>query len=151
MIRSLAIASLIATQLVASPAIAAELHNDRSSGVTETGSFAGARVRLPIGGSAGRDSLRAGLVMAPTQRSEQAGGRIATRFGEGLELGFGANRRGVALSVAGRPLTGQSRDLPGPRAGVSTIGWIAIGVGVVAVILVAATVTCQETNCLGSE
>jgi len=151
MIRSLTIASLIATQLVATPAVAAELHSDRSSGMTETGTFTGARIRLPVGGDARRERLRAGLVMAPTLRSEQAGGRIATRVGEGLELGFGGNRRGLALSVAGRPLTGQSRDLPGTRAGVSTLGWVAIGVGAVALILVAATVTCQETNCLGSE
>jgi hypothetical protein len=151
MIRSLAIASLIATQLVATPVAAAELQGDRSSGVTATGSFAGARVRLPLGGSAARERLRAGLVMAPTLHSEQAGGRVATRFGEGLEFGFGPARRGVALSLAGRPLTGEGRDLPGTRAGVSTLGWVAIGVGAVALILVAAAVTCQETNCLGSE
>jgi len=151
MIRSLAIASLIATQLVATPAAAAELHSDRAPGMTAAGTFAGARIRLPIGGVARREGLRAGLVMAPTLRSEQAGGRIATRFGDGLELGFGGNRRSLAFSVAGRQLTGQTRDLPGSRAGVSTLGWIAIGLGAVALIVVAAGVTCQETNCLGSE
>ncbi len=151
MIRSLAIASLIATQLVASPAFAAELVRDQPIAATETGSFAGARLRLPIGGDTARERPRAGLVMAPMLRSEAAGGRIATRFGEGLELGFGARRQGLALSVAGRPLTGQDGQLRGPRAGVSTLGWVAIGVGAVALILVAATVTCQETNCLGSE
>ena len=151
MIRSLAIASLIATQLVATPIAAAELVRDHAIAATETGSFAGAQLRLPIGGQAGRERLRAGLVMTPMLRSETAGGRIATRFGEGIELGFGTSRRGAALSVAGRPLTGQDRSLPENRAGVSTIGWVAIGVGAVAVILLAAAVTCQETNCLNSD
>lgn len=151
MIRSLVIASLIATQLVATPAVAAELHSDRSPGAIEAGTFAGARLRLPIGAGTRGEPLRAGLVMAPTLVREQAGGRRAASFGEGFELGFGPNRRGLVVSLAGRPLTGRDRDLPGPRAGVSTIGWVAIGVGAVALILVAATVTCQETNCLGSE
>ncbi len=151
MIRSLAIASLIATQLVASPVVAAKLVGDRVTSATETGSFAGVRLRLPIGGEAGRGRIRAGLVMAPMLRSGGPGGRIATRFGEGMELGFGASRRGLALSMAGRPLTGRDSALRGPRAGVSTIGWVAIGVGAVALVLVAAAVTCQGTNCLGSE
>jgi hypothetical protein len=90
-------------------------------------------------------------VMAPTLRSASSDGRVQTRFGEGLELGFGRSRQGVALSLAGRPLTGSDRNLPQNRVGVSTLGWVAIGVGAVALILVAATVTCQETNCLGSE
>lgn len=151
MIRSLAIASLISTQFVAGPASAAELLRDGAPTTTETGSFAGARVRLAIGPQERRAPLRAGFVMAPTLRSAAGDGRVDTRFGEGLELGFGRSRRGVALSLAGRPLTGSDRAPQGSRVGVSTIGWIAIGVGALAVLVVAAGVTCQETNCLNSE
>jgi hypothetical protein len=151
MIRSFAIASLIATQLVATPAVAAEIFRDGRPEATETGSFAGARLRLALGREARQTPLRAGLVMAPTLRSAASDGRVEARFGEGLELGFGRSRQGVALSLAGRPLTGSDRNLPENRVGVSTLGWVAIGVGVLAVLVVAAGVTCQETNCLGSE
>lgn len=151
MIRSLAIASLIATQLIATPVAAAELVRDAAPAATEAGTFAGARLRLGLGANAHRTPVHAGLVMAPTLRSASNDGRVQTRFGDGLELGFGRSRQGVALSLAGRPLTGSDRNLPQNRVGVSTLGWVAIGVGAVAVLLVAASVTCQETNCLGSE
>lgn len=123
-----------AAQLAASPAWSADLVEDRSIASQQTGSFAGARVRIPLGGSRSESGLRAGLVMAPTLRTEGVDHRSTLRFGKGAELGF---RQGqpVALSIAGRRVTGpEARRLSGPRAGVSTVAWVAIGTGVVLVI-----------------
>ena len=52
------------------------------------------------------------------------------RFGEGLEFGVRRDRP-LTLSLAGQPLSGP--DAERPRAGVSTLGWIAIGTAVVVV------------------
>ena len=125
--RKILIAALSA-QLAASPALAADPIGERAASAQESGAFVGARMRVAFGGEeSGR--LRAGLVAAPTLRSQAADGRVSTRFGEGLELGLRQDRP-LTLSLAGRPLTGPESERP--RAGVSTIGWIAIGTVVVA-------------------
>src|SRR5690349_3494044 len=108
---------LALVQLAALPAWSADLVADRSVVSQQTGSFAGARVRLPLGGAENEGGLRAGLVMAPTLRTEGSDHRSTLRFGDGAELGF---RQGsaLALSIAGRSVTGQeARRLSGPRAG----------------------------------
>ena len=119
----------------------------------ETGTFGGVRVRVPFGGPA-REPARAGLAFAPTVRTEHMDGRVRTRIGEGLEFGF--NGRGAAqVSLAGTPVNRLVQGRAGPggrRAGISTIGWIAIGVGSSLVILVAATAICaSDSDCIGSE
>ena len=132
--RSFLLASTFALQLVASPAVAADLVQDRSPVAQQAGAFTGARLRVSLGGEARADRLRVGLVMAPTLRSEGSDRRSSLRFGEGVELGV-VQGRPLALSIAGRPLTGrESRQLSGPKAGVSTVGWVAIGTGVVLVV-----------------
>ena len=113
------------------------------------GSFAGARLRVALGGPRRAERLKAGLVVAPTMHSQRADGAMSLRFGEGVEYGVTGSRP-AALSIAGRPVAG--RDAAGrPQAGVSTLGWVAIGVGTVALLVVAASVICLESNCIGSK
>ena len=132
--RRIVVAAAVAAQLAAAPAAAAaDLVYDRNIVAQQAGSFSGARIRIALGGGEREGQVRAGLVMAPTLRSEAADRRGSLRFGEGIELGF-AQDRPFALSIAGRPLTGeQARRTSGPRAGVSTLAWVAIGTGIVLV------------------
>ncbi|MGZ8998706.1 MAG: hypothetical protein ACXW2T_07620 [Allosphingosinicella sp.] len=128
------IAFIAATQLASAPAWSADLIEDSSITLQQAGSFAGARVRLPLGGTETEGGLRAGLVMAPTLRSEGADHRRSLRFGNGAEIGFKQGQP-LALSIAGRTVTGrEAQRLSGPRAGVSTLAWVAVGTGVVLVV-----------------
>jgi len=146
------IATLIAGQVLttAAPAFAQNYAPVRE---TETGVFSGVRLRVPFGGPA-REPVRAGLAFAPTIRTDFQDGRVRSRVGEGLEFGI-AGRQPMQLSLAGTPVSrlAQGRAGPdGPRAGISTIGWIAIGVGVSLAILVAATAICaSDSDCFPSE
>lgn len=154
--RSLVMTALVGGHiaLLAQPAAGAEIIEERVAGSARQGAFAGARFRVPLGGAeAGR--VRAGLALAPTAEVRRPDGSGRTRFGAGLELGVSGSER-AALSFGGRPVgqrmltpSGQAPDKD--RAGVSTLGYVAIGVGVVVVVLAALLVTCQETNCLNSE
>ena len=136
--KTLVIASLVVAQALAAaqPVYAAELIAREAP---QMGAFAGARVRIPLGARAHRQ-LRAGLTIAPTMRARGGDGAIRTRFGEGFELGIAQDRR-VALSFAGTRmdrigLAPGGTTPGGRRAGVSTLGWVAIGVGT-AVLVVA--------------
>ena len=127
------IAALLAAQILAAaqPAYAAELTEHRTQ---QMGAFAGVRVRMPLDGDARQRQLRAGLAVAPTLQSRTAGGETRTRIGEGIELGINGDDR-VRLSLAGTPVSRLAQGEAGPegrRAGVSTLGWIAIGAGVLA-------------------
>ena len=121
--KKLTIAAVLAAQMLtaAQPALAADLTDTRAQ---RTGAFAGFRLRLPLDGEAGRQPIRAGLTLAPTFQTESRSGEV----------------RPVRLSFAGTPVSRLAQGPAGPdgqRAGVSTIGWVAIGVGVVAVTLFA--------------
>lgn len=138
--KRVAIASLLAAQAVttAEPILAAELVERETP---HMGAFAGARLRMPLGDRA-HPRLRAGLTIAPTMHVRGSDGASRTRFGEGLELGI-AQDRPLELSFAGTRLDrlGIAPGGAGPggrRAGVSTLGWVAIGVG--ATVLVVAGV-----------
>lgn len=150
--KKLLIDTLIAGQVLttAAPAFAQNYSPVRE---TETGAFGGVRLRIPFGGPA-RESVRAGLAFAPTTRADHQDGRVQTRVGEGLEFGM-VGREPLQFSLAGTPVNrlAQGREGPnGQRMGVSTIGWIAIGVGASLVILVAATAICaSDHDCLPSE
>lgn len=130
--KKLTIAALIAGQLMttAAPAVAAELTEARTQ---QMGGFAGLRVRLPLDGRAGERQLRAGLAVAPVMQTRTLEGEMRTRIGEGLELGV-TGREPVRLSVAGTTVSQLAQGPVGPdgqRLGVSNVGWIAIGAGVV--------------------
>ena len=132
-----AIACLLAAQVAAAaePALAADLIE---RGAPQIGAFAGARLRVPLGHRT-HQRVRAGLTIAPTMHARGSDGAVRTQFGEGLELGV-AQDRPIELSFAGSRLdrfgVAPNGTAPGgPRAGVSTLGWIAIGVGATIVVV----------------
>jgi hypothetical protein len=153
--KSLAIAALVAAQIMvgAQPAMAAGLGDDRTGAIQQQGAFAGARLRVPLGGE-GKKKARAGLAVAPVLHSRQADGSVRTRFGEGMEYGFAGGHK-AELSLAGRPISQVAQGRTGPdgrKQGVSTIGWIAIGVGALAaVVLIAGVICLSDDDCVPSE
>jgi hypothetical protein len=135
-------AAVIASQL-ATAAPAAELGGDAQASAQRRGAFAGARFRLPLGG---RDAGKARLALAltPAVQSQGRDGALVTRYGQGLELGL-AGRDRARLSFAGTPvsrLAGGGEGPGGRRLGVSTAGWVAIGVGILAASAAAVYVLC---------
>lgn len=114
-----------------SPAVAADLEHGRTAGPAAFGAFAGARLRVPLGGA---EKPQAGLALTNVRLD----GSGARRFSKGVELGFAGDRQ-LQLSLAGRRLDKLAMQ-PGRRApegqklGVSTVGWVAIGVGVAVVV-----------------
>jgi hypothetical protein len=134
--KSYILVGLVAAQMItiAEPAAAAR---PEETATLQTGTFAGARIRLSLGGKQQDRRFRAGLAIAPMQRSQAISGESRTRIGEGLELGF-AGERPLTLSLAGRPvnhlLPSGSKADDEPRLGMSTGGYVAIGVGVAALV-----------------
>lgn len=139
--KKLTIAAFVVTQMlgVAQPAAAADLVERDTP---RMGAFAGARLRIPLGGARSQRHARAGLTLAPTMRMLESDGASRLSFGEGLELGLAPNRP-LELSFAG-----QRMDRIGDRrAGASTLGWIAIGVGTIVVAAAVGTaVLVHEIN-----
>ena len=129
--RRLVIAALLAGQIpAAAPVGAADFAEARQQ---QAGAFAGLRLRVPLDGAERQRSIRAGLTLAPAMHSQTAAGEARIRIGEGFELGA-IGREPLHLSIAGTPV-----DRTGPggqRLGVSTLGWIAIGAGAAAVIVI---------------
>ena len=130
------IAALAATlsMAAAQPAAAAELESARSQ---QMGAFAGARLRIPLGGEDGQRQVRAGLTVAPTLHSRSADGASRLRFGEGVELGL-SGREPVRLSIGGTPVSQLAQGGAGPngeRRNMSTAEWVGVGVGAAVVTL----------------
>jgi len=128
--------------MVAQPTAAAELAGEQR---TRMGAFGGFRIQLPLGARGARDVPRAGLAFGPVQQSRSSDGASRTRLGEGLMIGFGGGERGARVTLAGTRLDRlglvQNGRAPegGQRAGISTLGWVAIGVGAAVVIGLAGT------------
>ncbi|HYI40091.1 MAG TPA: hypothetical protein VE053_07220 [Allosphingosinicella sp.] len=133
--RKILIAGLVgAAQMLpaAHPAAAAELNQDRTVTAGQVSAFAGARLRVPLGG--GREKPRAGLAFTSTLRSGATGD---LRFAKGAELGFGGGDSKLGLSLAGRPLSRLAQGRSGPeghKKGFSTLGYVAIGASVAIII-----------------
>jgi opacity protein-like surface antigen len=132
--KTLTIAALVAAQIaaVAAPTRAAEIVSAETPRSQQTGTFVGARLRLPLDGE--RRQPRATLTAAPTVHTVQPSGESRMRIGQGLE--FGVQGSELRFDLAGQPVSRlvQGRDAPnGPRTNISTVGWVAIGVVVVAV------------------
>ncbi len=131
--RKMLIAGLVAAAQglpAAQPAAAAELGRERIATSSQVSAFAGARLRVPLGG--GREKPRAGLALTSTLRSGTTG---ELRFAKGAEFGFSGDRT-LRLSVAGTPVSqlrpgGATPE--GRKLGVSTLGWIGIGAAVAVV------------------
>jgi hypothetical protein len=125
------IAGLVAAAQVlpaGQPAAAAELHQDRTATSSQVSGFAGARLRVPLGG--GREKPRAGLSLTSALRNGETG---ELRFARGAELGLSGSETKIGLSIAGRPVSRLAAGRPGPsgrKQGFSTAGWIAIGASV---------------------
>ena len=134
--KRLMMTSLVAAQiaLAAQPAAAAELIDDKGASAQRHGAFAGARLRLPLGGAADH-MVRAGVTVAPIAQGMDANGSQRLRFGEGLELALAGKTKPV-LALAGRPVgqIAQGRTGPdGTRLGTSTGRGLLIVGGVVIV------------------
>jgi hypothetical protein len=133
--RKLLIAALIAGQITAAstPLRAAELINADPARSPHMGTFVGGRLVVPLDGERRRET-RATLTAAPMLHSTRPDGDTRMRIGQGLELGLvGAQPR---VDFAGRPVSRLVRqgEAPGGRQqNISTVGWVAIGVGVLAV------------------
>ena len=133
--KKLLIAGLVAAAQVlpaAQPAEAAELHYDRTETSSQVSAFAGARLRVPLGG--GREKPQAGLALTSTLRNGATG---ELRFAKGAEFGFSGRDSKLGLSLAGRPLAQLAPGRSGPngrKLGFSTAGWIAIGASVVIIV-----------------
>ena len=135
-LRSLLISALVAGQLAlgAQPVLAAALGPGEQ---TRIGAFGGVQVRVPLGGSR-VEAPRASLGIAPIAHGRDLNGAGRTRIGEGLQLSLEPNRP-VELNLAGTRLDrlglAPAQQTPdGPRAGVSTLGWVGIGVGTLVVL-----------------
>ena len=146
------IASLLLTSLVSQPALGAGTGDQHSAARQDAGAFAGARLRIRLGGNdAGH--VRAGLAFAPMTRTETIGGRAHVRYGEGVEFGFNGSSY-ARFSLGGQPLD-RFALLPGTgvdkrRAnGISTLGGVGIGAAVVVLAGVAAFVVLSNrcTEC----
>lgn len=132
--RKMLIAGLVAAAQAlpaAQPAAAAELHQDRAGTASQVSAFAGARLRVPIGG---REKPQAGIALTSTLRSGPTG---ELRFAKGAELGVSGPNSKLDLSLAGRPVSQLASGRPGPsgrKQGFSTAGWIAIGASAAIII-----------------
>jgi hypothetical protein len=150
--KKLMIAALVAAQLTAAqPAVAAAFGGAQQ---TRVGVFAGAQLRLRLGGSHA-EAPRASLGIAPTVRNQGFDGSGRTRIGEGLQLSLAPNRP-LELNLAGTRLDrlGLAPGEPAPagrRAGISPLGWAAIGVGVAAVAVVVLFESCKNGDICGTD
>lgn len=142
----LLLAASVILGVVAPPAQAATLDDpprlgrDAHVGV---GTFAGARLRISLGGDARRTpKLRAGLTLAPQAAGRAADGRSIQRIGPGLEYGFTGDRIAPRLSFAGHDLGtrrdasgGEKKARGGPSTAVYIIGGVVIAVGIGVLLL----------------
>ena len=157
--RSVVLAALVVGQLIlGAPPARAAAHVGSGLGPgeqTRVGVFGGVQIRLPLGG-ARAEAPRASLGIAPVARSQRNDGSRQMRIGEGLQFSLQPNRPaelkvfGTRLDRLGLTPNGEAPG--GPRAGVSTLGWIAIGVGATVVLVVGAAALClSDSDCVPSE
>jgi len=118
--------ALVGILLIATPAASHE----------RPGAFVGARLQLPLGGQHSRQP-RAALAAAPTHSRMSDRGMVQTRIGEGIALNLTPGAR-PTLTLAGvradstLGLRQQGQAGADDKLRISTGGWIAIGVGTVA-------------------
>jgi hypothetical protein len=117
-------AAIAAQALAVGPAAAAELVEAAATMPPQRGAFAGAQLRVPLGRTA--DKARAGLAIAGLERSRMTG---AQRMSQGLALGVDTAGK-LQLAAGGRTLDREEQR----KMGVSTLGWVAIGVGAAVVV-----------------
>jgi hypothetical protein len=98
------------------------------------GTFAGAQLRLSLGGATapGDPRWRAGLTLAP-RWEEQTDRGSRTMYGDGVLLGFDRSRS-FGVSVGGARLNESSMRPPAGGLALSQGKWTLIAIGTVAVI-----------------
>ncbi|NJS13603.1 MAG: hypothetical protein HC788_02065 [Sphingopyxis sp.] len=120
---------LVATSMMTSPA-AAQHMTTQGSGLQRAEAVVAVGITIPIGGSKRSDPARVDLRM--TRDTLQAdGSRLSDLTGRPLRTSIGlALDRNMEnhLLINGRPLPEKDQ-----RLGISTVGWVAIGVGVLVV------------------
>ena len=130
------IVAFAALSALAGPARAAFQQSSMTD--VRPGAFVGARLHVPLGGNE-RARPRASLSIAPASSHISSGGHVRTRIGEGVALNFIPSSR-PTVTIAGLRADAAFGLQPGGQAdaknkmGVSTGGWVAIGVGVAALI-----------------
>lgn len=128
------VTSVLAAAVIATPLHAAPWQDQGSQ--VRPGAFIGAQFKMSFGGPA-RSYARAQVAFAPTRSRLSNSGQVTTRIGEGLALDFTSNAKPKVTLVGMRAdtalrLTRAGRSETGPKFGISTTGWVAIGVGVAA-------------------
>jgi hypothetical protein len=137
-----------AAALVGAPVQAAE--SQAGAGEVRSGAFVGARLRLRLGGSVAAKP-EAALALAGTQSYRSTSGRTVNLMSEGVALDLAGRK--PALTLGGVPVHAalrlhQQGDVAlGPKLGISTGGWIAIG----AVLAVATVVAITQFTCVGED
>lgn len=131
---------------VAAPARAAAIEDGSASARQSVSAFAGARLRVELGGRASKTS--AGLALAPLGRSVGADGGVRFQFGEGVGLAS-VDGRAPALSVAGQSMkqlraAWQSDGADEDDGGVPT--WALVAGGVLVAVVVAGALYVDAGN-----
>jgi hypothetical protein len=152
-VKKIVIAALVAAQVggAIQPAAAATLDPTSRAERIEAGAFAGARLRLQLGGQQERAS--AGLTLAPMRRSGD-GRAIGFRTGAGVEFGFTSSGKRPMLTLAGRPVTKKLRLAAkddNKDGGISTLAIVGIGVGVLVIGALLALDACADGDICGSD
>lgn len=99
------------------------------------GAFVGARFQIALGGKQA-SRPRASLAIAPTLTRQTYGSVVRTSMGEGLALNLGREPTLTLAGIRADQALGlaSSKNVDAEhKLGVSTGGWIAIGIGVVAI------------------
>jgi hypothetical protein len=128
--------SVTMAALAATPAQAADWQSQAVE--SRPGVFVGGRLHLSLGGKTAAKP-RAALTLAPTMNRMSSSGMTRSTIGEGLSLNF-SPRSKPTLTLAGiradtaLGLRGHGKAEADRKLGVSSGGWIAIGVGAVAII-----------------
>jgi len=127
------LSAITMSALMVGEAHAADWQNQGAE--VRTGAFVGARLKLSLGDRADAKP-HAQLALAPSRSSISNGGFIRTRIGEGAAFDLQPGSK-PALMIAGMRaesalgLRSEGQARPGRKLGVSSSGWVAIGLGVV--------------------
>lgn len=127
------IVGCIAAALIATPAQAADQTDAR------LGTFVGAQLKMSLGG-ASKAKPSARLAIAPTQSRFSGDGMIRTRIGEGIALDFASDTKPTLMLAGVRAdtalgLRSQGQVNSDDKLGLTTMGWVGIGVGSVALLV----------------
>lgn len=130
------VASIVAANFLVAPVHAADWH-DQTTDIRE-GAFVGARLKISLGASR-KAKPQAELAIAPTQSRISDHGFVRTSIGEGVALRLSPKAK-PSLTLAGVPVNSalglkpQGEVDADHKLGISTAGYIAIGVGVAALV-----------------